>query len=313
MSTLLRFDGQVAVVTGAAGGLGRAYALELARRGACVLVNDLAVAPGGTPGSGTPAESTVAAIRAAGGVAVADANDAGTGAEAIVERAMAEWGRVDVVIPNAADVSWPGPGISGEAWRRQFDVNVYGAAALVQAAWPELCRHRGRVVLVSSTTVFGLRTPSAYPTTKAALIGLGRTIARDGAGDGVRVNLVMPAAYSRMSAMIPDPEFVAIMQARFPPEPVAAFVAWLAHRDVPCTGEIFTVGGGRAARVVLGVTPGWRRSDDPLSVTAEEFAAHARDVLDSTHVEVPDGTSAEVRFGGAQLGIDYGDLPFLRQ
>ena len=312
MPTQLRFDGQVAVITGAGGSLGRAYALSLARRGARVLVNDLGIAPNGDPLPGYGPEGTVDAILAAGGQAMANRDDAARGAGSIVEMALKAWGRIDVVIPNAADVNVSGEQASHADWQRQLEVNVYGAAALVQAAWPSLGASRGRVILVSSGSVLGSLQPAPYPTTKSALIGLTMNLARFGSLQGVRVNAIMPSAYSRLLALIPDPKFVEIMRRHFPPEVVAAFVTWLSHESVPCNGQVFTVGGGRAARVFTGVAAGWRPAGNPLEVTPEDYAQHADQVMALTPHAVPEGMSDEVRYAGSQLGFDFGDLPFLR-
>jgi NAD(P)-dependent dehydrogenase (short-subunit alcohol dehydrogenase family) len=253
----LSFDGQVAVVTGAgaAGGLGRAHAVLLAERGCRVVVNDV-----GLPfGDDVPAAEQVAAeIRAAGGEAVADAHDVVSDGAAVVATAVEAFGGVDIVINNAGvGFSTPmGPDVV-EQWRRTIEISLHGSLAVTGAAWPYLERSgNGRVVMTASNTVFGATHSAAYSTAKSALYGLTRSLAGQGRSSGIAVNSIMPAAWTRLTSALPSGPVAELMETRFPPQAVASFVAWLCHPDCPVSGETFSVGGGRAARVLLAENPG---------------------------------------------------------
>jgi NAD(P)-dependent dehydrogenase (short-subunit alcohol dehydrogenase family) len=252
MSEPLSFAGRVALVTGAGavGGLGRAHAVLLAERGCRVVVNDV-----GLPfGDDVPAaEQVVAEIRAAGGEAVADSNDVVTDAAAIVATAVESFGGVDIVVNNAGvGFSTPiGPDAAVE-WRRTLDISVAGSIAVTGAAWPHLERSRsGRVVMTASNTMFGAPGSTAYSTAKSAMYGLTRSLAGEGRRASIAVNCILPAAWTRLTAALPPGPVAELMETRFPPEAVASFVAWLCHPSCPVSGEAFSVGGGRAARVVL--------------------------------------------------------------
>ena len=294
-----RFDGQVAIVTGAGGGLGRAYALLLASEGAKVVVNDYGGDTRGTAGTSAMADAVVDEIRSTGGEAVADSSDVATEGAHVVETALAAFGGVHVVVNNA--------GIAGGGmidtipvadFDRMLGIHLGGTLALVRAAWPEMARQGyGRIVNTSSASVFGLPGTSAYITAKAAVFGLTRALAHDGRSLDIKVNAIMPAAFSRLTAQ--SAEFAPVMEAGFPPEKAAPFVVALASRDVPCTGETFVVGGGRAARVVLGTAPGLRNFssvDDCLDRFDEAMS------LDEMYV--PDDAVHEVLYECAQIGLD---------
>lgn len=294
----LRFDGQVAIVTGAGSGLGRAYAHLLAARGARVLVNDLAGADSPREGEPGRAEHVAAEIRASGGVALADGSDvaAPDGGRAIVEKALRAWGRVDAVINNA--------GIVGRISEFQemadtdFDevlrVHLHGSLHVARAAWTTMLAQRyGRILNTSSGAVFGMGGAVAYPTAKAALLGFTRNLAVAGRLHGIRVNALMPIAHTPMGADLPEP--LRRWQERyFPVERVAPVAAFLVHREVPCSGEVFTAGGGRIARVFLGVTPGHRADALSLETLRDHFAA----VLDPAGYAIPADTSEEIALYG---------------
>lgn len=251
MADPLSFEGEVAVVTGGAGGLGRAHALLLAERGCRVVVNDAGI----SFRDDLPAAELVAEeIRAAGGEAVADTNDVVEGAEAIVRTALDAFGGVDIVVNNAGiAVSTPIGPDAPALWSATISVSLHGSIAVTAAAWPHLERSgAGRVVMTSSNTMFGAHLSIPYSTAKSAMYGLTRSLASEGRRSGISVNCIMPAAWTRLTAALPPGPVSELVEARLSPEAVASFVAWLAHPSCPVSGEAFSVGGGRAARVVLG-------------------------------------------------------------
>jgi NAD(P)-dependent dehydrogenase (short-subunit alcohol dehydrogenase family) len=293
----------VAIVTGAARGLGRAHAQLLAAGGAKVLLNDLGGDTRGGGGSSAPVHATAEEIVAGGGEAVADTHDVVTSADAIVGAALDRWGRLDIVINNA--------GIAGggsidqippDTFDRMIDVHYRGAVAVLRAAWPSMREQRyGRVVNTSSGSVFGVPFSSAYVSAKSALIGLTRALALDGKRHGIVVNAIMPIAWTRLTEQVPDEAFRTFLSSSFDPALVAPFVAALVSDEVPCTGEVFTVGGGIAARVFLGMAQGYR-AEQP---TAGDFLAHFDEVCDLQGSFHPANSMEEIAYRASQLGIDY--------
>jgi NAD(P)-dependent dehydrogenase (short-subunit alcohol dehydrogenase family) len=305
----LRFDGQVAIVTGAGGGLGAAHARLLAERGARVVVNDYGGTTHGTGASTAPADEVVAQIRADGGEAVASYDSVINAAAglAIVRTALDAFGRIDIVVANAG-ISGGGKfgEIPSESVERMVDTHLIGAFNVVQPAWTHMtAQGYGRVVLTTSGSVFG--TASApYVSAKAGVFGLARSLSSEGRSRDIKVNAIMPVAYSRMTAQIPDDGFRTWIERHFPPHKVSALVALLAHRDAPCTGETFSVGGGRAARVVLGVGPGWHTPDP----SPEAFLSHFDDVMSIEPLQLPRSGEQEVTHYGAAVGEPLGSKGF---
>lgn len=276
----LKFDDRVAIVTGAGGGLGREYARLLASRGARVLVNDYGGDTRGRGRSEGPAADVAREITQAGGRAAANAESVAEseGGEAIVADAMERWGRVDIVIHNAGIGGRVGPfeEIRDEQIRAVLDTHLLGAFHVLRPAWAIMkAQGYGRVVNTSSATALGVGGSFDYPAAKAGLIGLSRSLALEGAALGIRVNAIMPLAYTRMAAGMPDRALREWMEGTFPPRKVAALVAFLCHEDVPVTGDVFSVGGGRAARVTTCVVPGWKE-DEP---TLESIRDHWQEVM----------------------------------
>ena len=271
----LRFDGQVAIVTGAGGGLGAAHAKLLAARRASSSTTTAAT-PTALGRAATPADEVVAEIRAQGGEAVASYDSVITAAAglAIVRTALDSFGRIDIVVANAG-ISGGGRfgEIPSESVERMVDTHLMGAFNVLQPAWPHMtAQHYGRVVLTTSGSVFGTAT-APYVSAKAGVFGLARSLSSEGHQHGIKVNAIMPVAYSRMTAQIPDDDFRTWIERNFPPHKVSPLVALLAHEAAPCTGETFSVGGGRAARVVLGVGPGWHTPDPTPETFLEHFDA----------------------------------------
>ncbi len=198
----LRFDGRVAVVTGAGRGLGRAYAHLLAARGASVVVNDLGSATDGAGADEGPAHRVVAEILAAGGVASADTNSVSTtsGAEAIIAGAVEQFGRVDIVVNNAGIVRWAGmPAADADNLQSHLDVHLLGSFNVSRAAWPHMvAQGHGRIVMTTSTGMLGLPANLSYAAAKSGLIGMSRSMRISGAKHDIKTNLIAPAAFTRM-------------------------------------------------------------------------------------------------------------------
>ncbi|GAA0417106.1 short-chain dehydrogenase [Acrocarpospora corrugata] len=258
----LRFDGKVAVVTGAGHGLGRAHALLLAERGAAVVVNDLGGALDGSGASAGPAAEVVELITKNGGSAVANADNVATpeGADAIVQAAIDAFGRVDVVVNNAGILRDKSFGkMSVEEFDSVLAVHVRGSYLVSRAAFPHMKEQAyGRIVNTSSPAgLFGNFGQANYSTAKMGLVGLTKTIGIEGARANIKANAIAPIAWTRMTEALLPAEF----EAKFTVEAISPLVAFLAHESCESTGEVFSVGGGRVARVFVAEGPGWRTDD----------------------------------------------------
>jgi NAD(P)-dependent dehydrogenase (short-subunit alcohol dehydrogenase family) len=252
----LRFGDRVAVVTGAGRGLGRAYALLLASRGARVVVNDPGGAISGDGGDSGPADAVVDEIRAAGGEAVASTESVATaeGGQAIIDAALEHYGRLDILIHNAGNVRRaPLAEMSYADFDAVLDVHLRGAFHVVRPAFPVMCRAGyGRVVLTSSIGgLYGNHDVANYAAAKAGIVGLADVVALEGAAHGVRCNVIVPGAVTRMAEGLDTSAYPPMG-----PELVAPVVGWLAHENCSITGESLVAIAGRVARVVLAETPG---------------------------------------------------------
>jgi NAD(P)-dependent dehydrogenase (short-subunit alcohol dehydrogenase family) len=244
----LRFDGRVAVITGAGRGLGRSYALLLAGRGAKVVVNDNGSATRGDEIVANPAQDVVDEIKAAGGEAVACTESVATpeGAAAIVQCAIDTWGRIDVLIHNAGNVRYGEiADLSIEDFNAVTDVHFKGGFYLAKAAMPHMiAANYGRVVLTASCSgLYGSKTTVNYGMSKAGLMGLNNVIALEGGEHGIQSNTIVPAAVTRMADGL-DTSAYPPME----PELVAPMVAWLCHESCPVSGEHYIAAAGRMAR-----------------------------------------------------------------
>ena len=278
----MRFDEDVVIVTGAGRGLGREHALAFARRGACVLVNDLCDADGQSP-----ADDVVGEIKAMGGRAVADFNSVATadGARAIVAAAIAAFGRVTILVNNAGVIDFaPFADITDAAWRRMVDVTLDGVFFMSRAVWPLfLDQGHGRIVNTTSNAGFaGNEQIVHYGAAKLGVAGLTRALAQEAKGTGVTVNAIAPMAVTRMNREVffggatsesenwqDDIRSGAVPMG--PPSAVSPTVLWLAHRSTDINGEIFSTSSGKVARVAFVVGNGFFDPDH----TPETLAANS--------------------------------------
>ena len=294
---LMRFDGQTAIVTGAGRGIGRSYALLLAERGACVVVNDRGVDVDGTGRSQGPADDVVAEITRKGGIAVANCSDisAEKGVLELVEAACRAFGPVDLLIHNA--------GFNIGDLDPILNVHLRAAWWLAEEVWPEMLRrHYGRIILTTSSAgLYGDGTgpeknpKQAYVTAKAGVVGLTKALAIRGRPANILVNAVSPSAYTRLVGLNrgitntrpgapPPTAAIEFSKANSPTELVAAGILFLMHSSCPVTGRVFNVGTGRVAEVFSGVTAGYVAKGH---LTPEEVRDNFDRVVDRTDFNVP--------------------------
>jgi NAD(P)-dependent dehydrogenase (short-subunit alcohol dehydrogenase family) len=271
--TSSRFDGRVAVITGAGRGLGRAYAELLGSLGARVLVNDLGAAVAGDGTDAGPAEAVVGAITEAGGEAAACTDSVATpeGGRAIIEAAMDHYGRLDILIHNAGNVRYGSlEDISYEDFRAVVDVHLMGAFHVVRPAFPIMARAGyGRVVLTGSIGgIYGTNNVVNYGVSKAGMIGLNNVIAIEGADRGIKSNIILPGAVTRMAEGLDISQYPPMG-----PELVAPVVGWLAHESCSISGEMLVSMAGRVARAFVAETEGVFRPAWTIDDVAENIDA----------------------------------------
>ncbi len=300
MSDPIAFDGRVAVVTGAGGGLGRTYALELGRRGARVVVNDLGGAVDGTGSSSSAADAVVDEIVAAGGEAVANYDSVSTreGGAAIVRTAVDAFGTVDIVVSNAGilrDRSYAN--MTPEEIRAVLEVHLEGGFNVSQPAF-QVMKEKGYgrfVFATSGSGLFGNFGQANYAAAKMGLVGLSNVIAIEGAKYGIKSNAVAPIARTRMTEELLGPLADAVA-----PELVTPLVVYLCSEANAHTHEIFTVGGGRYARVFVATNTGWFSGRDEAP-EVEDVAAHMDEIRDISEPIVPGSSTEEIMMLGQML------------
>jgi NAD(P)-dependent dehydrogenase (short-subunit alcohol dehydrogenase family) len=288
------FDGKVAVITGAGGGLGRAHALLLAERGARVVVNDLGGSKEGTGSASSPADEVVKEIEAAGGQAVANYDSVASpeGGAAIVQTAVDAFGSVDIVINNAGilrDQSFAK--MDTDNIDAVIDVHLKGAFYVSRPAYAIMKEQGyGRFVHTTSAAgLFGNFGQANYAGAKMGLVGLSSVIAIEGAKNNIKSNVIAPLAKTRLTEELMGP-----MADLLEPEQVTGIVAYLASEGCDLTHEVYSVGGGRVARVFVGLTQGWLAGKG-VSPTPEEVVANLDQIRDEADYLIPMAATDEMR------------------
>jgi NAD(P)-dependent dehydrogenase (short-subunit alcohol dehydrogenase family) len=294
------YDGKVAIITGAGGGLGRCHALELARRGARIVVNDLGGSVTGEGGDKGPADHVVDEIEALGGEAVADANSVATpeGGEAIVQTALDAFGTVDIVINNAGilrDKTFHN--LTPDLVNPVLDVHLRGAFYVTIPAW-KVMRDKGygRVINTSSNSgLLGNFGQANYGAAKMGLVGLTRVLANEGRKHNIRSNAIAPVAKTRMTEDLLGP-----LGDALDPALVTPLVCWLASEECDTTGEVFSAAGGIISRYFIGLTPGYFKSDLSVEDVRDNWDA----IRDPEGYTIPEGPQDEI---GKILGTLSGE------
>lgn len=301
MSNTIRFDNEVIVITGAGGGLGRSYAHLLAARGGKVVVNDPGADVHGSGKDPGPADNVVAEITAAGGQATANYDSVTTsaGGEGIIGTAMEHYGRVDALVHNAGilrDKSFAK--LTVEDIEQVLDVHLKGAFFVSQPAFTIMKKQGyGRLVFTTSASgLFGNFGQANYGAAKTGLIGLMRVLNAEGASRGIHINCIAPSARTRMTE-----ELLGDLSERLDPAHVAPLVAYLCSKQCDLTGEVFSAGGGRFARVFLGLTPGWYSGETVCSI--EQLAESMADVMNTDHFTIPETGLDELEIMLKTLGL----------
>ena len=290
----IRFDNRVAVITGAGGGLGRTYALELGRRGASVVVNDLGGQADGTGSGSAMADAVVKEITEAGGKAVANYDSVSTpeGGEAIVKSAVDNFGSIDIVINNAGilrDKTFAQ--LTPEELGIVIDVHLKGAFFVSQPAFRVMKDKKyGRLLFTASAAgVFGNFGQTNYGAAKMGLVGLCNVLAVEGAKYNIKCNVIAPIARTRLTEQLLGPAAQAL-----DPACVTPLVTYLVSEQCELSHEIFSVGGGRFARVFVGLAPGWTagRGAKP---SAEEVRDHMDPIREPEGYIVPTSIADEMK------------------
>jgi NAD(P)-dependent dehydrogenase (short-subunit alcohol dehydrogenase family) len=298
---MIDFKDQVVIVTGAGRGLGRLYAMEIARRGGSVVVNDLGGTMGGEGSDSCVADEVVESIRRTGGVAVASYDSVASpeGGEAIVRTAVERFGRLDAVISNAGIFSSVAfEELSPEQWRRMLNVHLDGSFYLSQPAFRVMkSQGYGRFVFIASSAgLFGMPQEAHYAAAKAGIVGLSNVIAIEGQSCGILANSVLPTGYSRMLFETVGGEEIA-MESEYlrslDPKLVVPMVVFLASRACEVTHHNYAACAGRYSRVFVGLSQGWL-AEPGAEPTADDIAAHLEKVSATEPYTVPSSIFDEV-------------------
>jgi NAD(P)-dependent dehydrogenase (short-subunit alcohol dehydrogenase family) len=307
---MIDFGGQVAIVTGAGRGLGRLYAMEIARRGGAVVVNDLGGTMHGEGSDASVADRVVDEIERAGGVAVASHDSVASpeGGEAIVRTALERFGRLDAVVSNAGIFHTTAfDDLDAKDWRRMLSVHLDGSFYLSQPAFRVMkSQGYGRFVFIASSAgLFGQPQSAHYAAAKAGIVGLANVVAIEGEAHGILANCVLPFGSSRMVTETIGGEEVArespFLRA-IDPKLVAPIVVFLASRACQFTHQNYSAGAGRYARVFIGLGNGWLAAPGS-EPTADDVAAHLAEVSATEPFRVPASIFEEVAELCTRLGI----------
>jgi NAD(P)-dependent dehydrogenase (short-subunit alcohol dehydrogenase family) len=291
--TDISFIDRVAIVTGAGGGLGRTYALDLASRGAAVVVNDLGGAKDGTGGDASAAQKVVDEIEAKGGRAVANHDSVATaeGGQAIVDAAVNSFGKVDIVINNAGilrDQTFAK--LTDDNLNAVLDVHLKGAFYVSRPAFRVMKENGyGRFIFTSSNAgVFGNFGQTNYGAAKMGLVGLSNVLALEGAKANIKSNVICPLAATRMTEDLLGP-----LASSLAPECVTPLVVYLASEASEYTHEIFSAGANRYSRVFIGLAPGWFAGKN-AQVSAEDIASNIGQIREQDGYSVPGSVPDEI-------------------
>ncbi len=302
----IRFDDQVVIVTGSGNGLGKSHALEFARRGARVVVNDLGGARDGSGGGSAAAEEVVAQIREEGGNAIANGANVADFAqvESMVSQAMDKWGRIDVLVNNAGilrDKTFAKMDLAD--FQMVVDVHLTGSVNCTKAVWEQMREQQyGRIVMTSSSSgIYGNFGQSNYGAAKMGVVGFMNTLAIEGQKYGIKVNSLAPVAATRMTEDLMPENVLSLLQ----PEAVTPAVIFMASEDAP-TRQIIAAGAGVFAKVVIQETPGVFLAESDRDA---EHVASAWEQISATEgqVELQAGGEQTVKFmtkAAKELGID---------
>jgi NAD(P)-dependent dehydrogenase (short-subunit alcohol dehydrogenase family) len=298
--TDIRYDGRVAIITGAGGGLGKTYALLLAKRGAKVVVNDLGGKPDGTGASTSMADTTVKEIQESGGEAVANYDSVSTpdGGKKITQAALDHFGRVDIVINNAGvlrDKTFLK--LTPEELEIVLDVHLKGAFFVSQPAFAAMKENNyGRILLTASAAgIFGNFGQTNYGAAKMGLLGLANVLALEGAKNNIKTNVIAPIAKTRMTEQLLGPLADAVQ-----PDHVTPLVAYLVSEQCQLNREVFSVGGGRFARIFVGLTPGWFAGKGKTA-SPEDVRDHIDQIRNPEGYVIPESIVQDMQALGAAL------------
>jgi NAD(P)-dependent dehydrogenase (short-subunit alcohol dehydrogenase family) len=290
----IRFDGKVALITGAGGGLGKTYALQLASRGCKVVVNDLGGRTDGTGASSSMADQTAKEIVEAGGQAVANYDSVATpeGGKAMVQAAVDHFGRVDIVINNAGilrDKTFIK--LEPQDLEAIVDVHLKGAFFVTQPAFSHMKEQGyGRVVFTASNAgILGNFGQTNYGAAKMGLVGLCNVLSLEGAKYNIKCNVIAPVARTRLTEQLLGP-----LAQTLDPDCVTPLVTWLASEQCDVTHSIFSVGGGRYARMFVGLTPGWFAGKG-AKPSPEQVRDHMAEIRDTSKYIIPESIADEMK------------------
>jgi NAD(P)-dependent dehydrogenase (short-subunit alcohol dehydrogenase family) len=290
----ISFEGRVAVITGAGGGLGRTYALEMGKRGASVVVNDLGGSADGSGGGSSMADETVKLITEAGGTAVANYDSVATpeGGEAIIQTAVDNFGKVDAVINNAGilrDKTFAK--LSPQELEIVIDVHLKGAFYVSQPAF-KIMKEQGYgrfLFTASGAGVFGNFGQTNYGAAKMGLVGLSNVLAQEGKKYNILSNVIAPIAKTRLTEQL-----LGGAADNLGPDCVTPLSVFLVSEACELTHELFDVGGGRYARIFIGMTPGWVKGPG-VPATVEEIAANMDKIRDTEGYTIPASIGDEMK------------------